>query len=84
MSETYCTIDKNPVPPERTKRKGLASVTCKDECYAELRRQKKHKNTGRRVSAEDRALLLRFKRAKFTISDFSAFASWWGDFRRAK
>lgn len=60
----YCCVDSRPVPDDRAKRRGLAAVTCSDECYGELRRRKKRPVRGRRVSDEEFALVLRIRRAR--------------------
>lgn len=81
----HCCIDSAPVPEERQKRKGAARFTCSDECYAELRRSTKSSKRSYRFGPDDRALLLRLRRAKFTLSDFPAFAAWWREWqKRAK
>jgi hypothetical protein len=80
----FCAIDKHPIPDDRSKRKGLASVTCSDDCYRELRKRKKDAKRSYRFDAQDRALLLRLKRVKFSISDFPAFTQWWGALRKTR
>jgi hypothetical protein len=41
----FCTIGK-PVPDVRIKRKGLAGVTCSEDCYQQLRKTKKRPARG--------------------------------------
>lgn len=78
----YCVIDREPIPQDRLKRKGLAAACCKQECYDELRKRNKKRKRAYRFGDGDRALLLRLRRTKFTISDWPAFISWWQMHRR--
>lgn len=80
----FCVIDQLPIPEDRAKRKGLASATCSDECYQALRKIRRERGRAYKFQADDRALLLRLRRAKFTLTDFAEFASWWAGQRKAR
>lgn len=72
MISLLCTIDSQPVPEERARRKGYAAVTCSDDCYKEFRRRKKRPAKGYRVSKEEFALVMRQRRATARESDKEA------------
>ena len=80
----FCCIDSKPIPSDRVKRKGLSAACCSDECYQTLRKIRRERGRAYKFQADDRALLLRLRRAKFTLADFALFAPWWAEQRKAR
>lgn len=80
----YCTINpEHVIPEDRAKRKGLASATCSDECFAELRKRR-YAGKKYRTNAEGRALLLRLKRLRITVEDLPLFVLWRAERRKSR